>query len=109
MNQTDIIVVVVVLYLLSTGAIAYFTRKIIADFTRYVLGTCAWTLLWVLVVYIIFRVGFVGNLQAGLLILIVASPLGFILWTEFLNNDEDENKNVSLEDRIKKMLDDSKK
>ncbi|NND58431.1 MAG: hypothetical protein HKN57_14385 [Xanthomonadales bacterium] len=108
MNQLDVTIVVAVVFVLSTFAVLYATRKVVFDALRLILALGVWLILWALVAYVLFRIGVISNIGAVVLILLFATPFGIVAWLELYEKD-DVTKKESLEDRIKKSIEDSKK
>lgn len=108
MNQADVTIAILVVFLLSTGVVAYSVRKVQLEDTHIALGLMVWAIIWVLIIYVLSRIGVVGVWHSIFLIVLVASPGAAVFWLQ-LTEKEEGSKKASLEERIKKSIEDSKK
>ena len=108
MNQEDVSIAILVIFLLSTVAVVYSVRKVKLQDTHITFGLMAWASIWFVIIYVLFRIGVVGVWHGVFLIVLVASPGAAACWLQ-ITEKESESKKESLEERIKKSIEDSKK
>lgn len=109
-NQFDILLVFVVLFMGASIGVWYLLKNKDIESTALSSWALIWSLVWVLFGYLIYRFDVLDNVHVVILVAVFAMPGIIAIVSSFTEqHNETPKKEMSLEDRIKKMVDDSKK